>query len=219
MLAAPTRTLALLAVSALAAVPLASAARPPAPVRADAFALGAPKGLDAAVKAIEQATGVRSAELTLSGAPGAPGRSFQVDAHVAERLLAGSHSSFRKAGVYLFRYERSYGIAGDKDHLGLMATRDRDAVIRRVGTSSPDGKVTPDALIAWLNALEKDEPFELAEVGIDYVAGTFLRSPKDPAAVARRCVEIAPDLVGGRQTSVELLSAEIRDNRTLYLIW
>jgi hypothetical protein len=51
------------------------------------------------------------------------------------------------------------------------------------------------------------------------VAGTFERSPKDAASIARRSAEIAPDLVAGRASTLALLTEEIRVNRTLYLIW
>lgn len=185
----------------------------------EGFVLAAPKSFAAAVEAVARATGATPGQLQLGEVPLDQGRSFLVPARTAERLLAGSHATFRKAGFYLFRYERSYGIGGDKDHVGLLNTADRGAVIRRVGTSSKSHELTPEKLVAWLDALAKDEPFELAEVGEDFVAGTFVRAPKDPLAVAKRCAQLAPDLLGGRQTSIELLAAEIRDNRTLYLIW
>jgi hypothetical protein len=212
------RPLAVLAL--MLAVPLAVAAGDPGKTPPDdALVLAAPKSFAAAVDAVARATGAAPEKLQLGEVPLDQGRSFLVAARTAERLLAGSHATFRKAGFYLFRYERSYGIGGDKDHIGLLKTADRGAVIRRVGTSSKSHELTPEKLIAWLNALAKDEPFELAEVGADFVAGTFVRAPKDPLAVAKRCAQLAPDLLGGRQSSIELLAAEIRENRTLYLIW
>jgi hypothetical protein len=200
---------------ALAAAPLAQAA--PAPP----IALPAPKDFGAAVAALEGATGVKGEAAALgSGAvPLSDGRAFRVEGATAERLLAGSHAAFRSAGFYLFRLERSYGLAGDKDVLVLLRTADRSAVVRRVGTSGPKAGATTDAIVAWLDALAKDEPFELTEVGVDYLAGRFARAPRDPAAVARRCVEIAPELVSGRPGMLGLLVEEIRAAHTLYLIW
>ncbi len=185
------------------------------------ISLPAPKDFGAAVAAVESATGAKAAPLeTAAGAvPASEGRAFQVDARLAERLLAGSHAAFRKAGLYLFRYERSFGMAGDKDTLALLAARDRTAVLRRVGTAGARRGVTTDKIVAWLDGLAKEEPFDLWEVGVDYVAGRFERTPKDPAAIARRSAEFAPDLVAGRASTLELLAEEIRANRTLYLIW
>lgn len=205
--------------AALVAAALAAQAAPPAPQKGP-IELAAPKDLDAAAAAVEAATGARGGQLdTARGAvPLAEGRAFSVESSVAERLLAGSHSAFRKAGIYLFRMERSFGMAGDKDRLGLLRASDRNAVLRRIGTSGAHG-VTTERIVAWLDELAKEEPFELTEIGADYVAGRFERTPKDAAGIARRSAEIAPDLVAGRASTLELLAHEIAANRTLYLIW
>jgi hypothetical protein len=222
-----------LRVSALALIACACATTPPpstssaevagtrADRRADAIVLTAPEHFRAAVEAVEHATGVEGERIESAGPeiPLESGRSFAVDAKTAERLLAGSHTTFREAGLYLFRYQRSYGLPGEKDHIGLLATADPEVVIRQMGTAGPRRGIGPEQVIAWLRAMGEDEPFELSEIGTDYLAGTFAREPKDPSAVARRSIEIAPDLVGYRANNIELLAEEIRVNRTLYLIW
>ncbi len=192
----------------------------PAPGRG-AIVLPRPASFDAAVAAIEGATGAKGEAVELGGAavPLGDGREFAVDAGTAERMLVGSHATFREGGLYLFRLERSFGIAGEKDPLVLLRTADRTSVVRRVGTSGPKVGATTDKIVAWLDALAKDEPFDLTEIGVDYLAGRFARAPKDPAAIARRCVELAPDLVSARASTFDLLVEEIRTSRTLYLIW
>jgi hypothetical protein len=206
-------------VAAAAALLAPAAVRPadPAP-RGEAsgpIALAAPKDFDAAVRAVEKATGAKGERFGTGSVPLEEGRSFAVEAQVARRLLEGSHGQFRKAGLYLFRYERGFGLGGEKDRLGLLKTADRSTVLRRVGTAGAAG----EKVAAWLDALAKDEPFELWEVGVDYVYGRFDRAPKDSMAVAKRCAEVAPELVAGRASTLELLAREIRMNQTLYLIW
>ncbi len=183
------------------------------------IALAAPKDFATAVQAIEAATGVKGEKLRFGNVPLEDGRSFAVEPRTAERLLAGSHAAFRKAGLYLFRYERSYGMPGEKDHIGLLKTPDRSVVIRRVGTAGPKAQPTSEKVVAWLDALAKDDPFDLWEIGTDYIAGRFERAPKDPMAMAKRCAAFAPDLVAGRASTLELLAHEIASSRTLYLIW
>ncbi len=183
------------------------------------IALAAPKNLAAAVELVEKATGVKGEKLPVGDVSLANGRSFAVEPHLAERLLEGSHATFKKAGLYLFRYERGFGMAGDKDQIGLLGTTDANVVIRLVGTRAARRGLTPEQVVTWLDALAKDEPFDLWEVGVDYVAGRFDRSPADSLAVAKRCAEFAPDLVAGRASTLDLLATEIRTNRTLYLIW
>jgi Domain of unknown function (DUF4253) len=181
--------------------------------------LAEPAGLDAAVGAIEAATGARATRLhgRTASVPATEGRAFQLDTAVAKRLLEGSREPFRKAGLFLFRHERSFGLADEKDVVGVLVTRDWRAAVRRIGTAGVG--VTTDRIVAWLEALAKDEPFELTEVGLDYVAGRFERAPKNPAALARRIADFAPDLVRGHKEPITGLSDLIARERVLYLIW
>jgi hypothetical protein len=212
----PSRALALAAFAALIAAGTVRASPASGPI-----SLPPPRSFAAGIAAIEKATGAKAIELALDhkAVPAAEGRAFKIDGHVATRLIDGSHDSFLAAGLYLFRYERSFGMAGGKDIVALVPTTDRAALIRRVATSDPHKVVTPEQIAEWLAALERDEPFALNEIGVDYVAGRFKEVPKDPAAVARRCAEIAPELVKGSGSAIDLLTEEIRSNRTLYLIW
>jgi uncharacterized protein DUF4253 len=217
-LAALVATLAVLCgapAAAFADVPL------PAARVADPIVLRAPKSFAAAVAAVEKATGVKPEVLRAAKGPVplSEGCSFPLDAKTANRLLAGSHATFLKAGVYLFRYERGFGLPGENDHVALLATRDRDAVLRRMGTAEGRGGATTEGLIGWLRQVGEETPFELSEIGPDYVAGRFTRDPKDPEAMARHTIGIAPALLAGGDREVLLLAEEIRANRTLYLIW
>lgn len=203
---------------------LALALSAPLPARAAVggpIVLPAVTTLDAASAAIEKATGARPEELSLDtgDVPLAEGRSFELAPAVAERLLAGSHAGLRKAGLFLFRYERGFGMDGGKDQVALLATSDADAVIRRVGTSGPRRGVTPEKVIAWLHAVAKDEPFALVEAAADELVIRFDRAPRDPLALARRATEIAPDLLAGGSVPIEALADEIRESGTLKLLW
>ena len=206
---------------ALAPRGASAAGQRPTPVADESLALATPKSLAAAVEAIERATGVHGERLELGGkqVPVSEGRSFALEARTASRLLAGSHTSYRRGGFYLFRYDRSYGLPGEKDKVGLLVTADPDVVLRKVGTASPVRGVTTEQVIAFLHALEKDEAFEVTEIGTDFVSGRFERSPKDPAAIARRTVQFAPDLVKGHSDPITGLSDLIGRKRILYLIW
>jgi uncharacterized protein DUF4253 len=214
------RPSALLAAALLALLPGAARAKTPADGQGPIL-LPAPKSFAAAVKLVEDAVGVKGGQIDSEGAPIplSEGRAFAIDAHTAERLLTGSHRTFRKAGVYLFRYERGFGLPGEKDLVGLLATADPLAVIRRIGTAGPKRGVTNEQIVAWLRALEREEAFELYEIGPDYLSGRFERSPKNPEAIARRAAKIAPDLVAGHSNPMAGLTDLIGKHRTLYLIW
>jgi hypothetical protein len=207
---------------------LALAAFAPGAVRAEAPAdaaaaaplvLAQPASFEAGVAAIERATGARATRLhgRSASVPVGEGRAFQVDTATATRLLDGSREAYRKAGLFLFRHERSFGLADEMDVVAVLATADWHAAVRRIGTAGVG--VTTDRIVAWLDALAKDEPFELTEIGMDYVAGRFSRSPKDPTAVARRIAEFAPDLVRGHKEPIAGLADLVGRERVLYLIW
>jgi hypothetical protein len=203
---------------------LAISALSPLPARAGGAApivVPAATTLDAASAAIEKATGAKAAKLELDAddVPLAEGRSFALAPAVAERLLAGSHAPLRKAGLYLFRYERGFGMDGGKDQVALLAAADQDAVIRRVGTSGARRGVTPDKVIAWLHALAKDEPYAVVEVAADELLVRLDRAPRDPLALAKRAAEIAPDLLAAGSVSLEELADEIRESGTIKLLW
>ncbi len=208
-----------LALAALVAAPLMGRAAPPADAAQGPIALAAPKDLEGAVAAIEKATGAKAGAIVpASGTsiPLAEGRSFALDSRTAERLLTGSHAAFRAAGLYLFRYERNFGL--EKDRVAVLATGDRDAVIRRMGTSGHRLGVSGEQIAAWLNALEKEEPLQVDEIGADFVAGRFARTPKDPIAVAKRVAQFAPDLVTGHKDPIAGL-ADFISRGVLLLIW
>lgn len=217
-MASTPRLLRLLAATSAAAL-VAPASGRAAEQDRQPIVLAAPASFAAGAAAIEKATGSKGVQLPFGDTSRAEGLSFEVEPRVAERLLAGSHLAFRKAGLFLFRYERSFGMAGEKDRLALLEGADHRAAIRRVGTGQAAKGLSSDQVVAWLDALGKDEPFDLWEVGTDYVAGRFQRTPGDPEAIAKRCAEFAPDLVAGRASTLELLAHEIKSNRTLYLIW
>jgi hypothetical protein len=220
-------TRAAVAAAVLAVAPLASAAgeAPPDVVVLPAtggVALPTPKDLAGAVEVLERATGAKAEQIVTDAGvkvPLAGGRAFAVDARTAEKILAGSHTSFRKAGLYLFRYERAYGIPGEKDRLAVVPTRDPDAVLRLMGTEGVAQGVTTEQIVAWLRAVNREEPLELLEIGSDFVSARFERAPKDPRALALRAVEFAPDLTGGHSDAIPGLTDLIGRHRTLFLIW
>jgi len=217
----PTRRRLALAFAALTALAAAPVARAKAPAVFGPIVLAAPKDFASAIRAIEKATGSKAMDLELKGnpLPAGEGRAFNVEGRVATRLLEGSHEPFLKAGLYLFRLERSFGMGGGLDVVALVKTTSWDGLIRRVGTSDPHGTLGPDQIVEWLTALAAREPFTLDEIGTDYLAGHFKATPKDPAAVARHCAEFAPELVKGGTRGLEYLTEEIKADRTLYLIW
>lgn len=149
--------------------------------------------------------------------PGHEGRAFVLDGDLAERILAGSHLHFLESGVFLFRCERGAASGRRRDVLAIMPTQDPRVVIRRLGTGAPGRGVTPDEVVARVEALAAEVSFEVTEVGVDYVAGTFDSLPEDTRPLAERILAIAPAL--RTITDAETLAAELARDGALYLWW
>jgi hypothetical protein len=187
----------------------------------DPIVLPAPKSLEGAVAAIEKATGTRGEPIEAAGGeiPLSQGRAFAVDSTTAARLVTGNHAAFQRAGLFLFRFERSFGLPGEKDRVAVLAAGDWQAAVRRIGTSGPRRGIDTEQVVAWLREFEREEPFDLWEIGVDYVAGRFRRAPKDPLALARRAAKVSPDLVVGHKNPIEGLADLMGRERNLYLLW
>ncbi|HSN92563.1 MAG TPA: DUF4253 domain-containing protein [Anaeromyxobacteraceae bacterium] len=188
---------------------------------ADPIVIPAPQDLEAASAAIEKATGAKAEPIEAAAGeiPLSQGRAFALDSKTAARLVTGSHAEFRKSGLFLFRLERSFGLPGEKDRVAVLAAAEWEAAVRRVGTAGPRRGVRTDQVVAWLREIEKEEPFDLWEIGVDYVAGRFRRAPRDPLGLARRAAKISPDLVVGHTDPIAGLADLMGRNRNLYLIW
>jgi hypothetical protein len=199
----------------------AEAATGAQPAEQSPIVLAQPGSFDAGLAAIEKATGARPKGLhgRSASVPPGEGRAFELDSRTATRLLEGSHDAYRKAGLFLFRQERSFGLADEKDVIAVLATPDWRAVVRRMGTAGASRGITTDRIVAWLEEVQKAEPFEITEVGVDYVAGRFEKAPKDPAALAHRIADFAPDMVRGHKDPIAGLADLLGRERLLYLTW
>jgi hypothetical protein len=180
------------------------------------------EGFEGAVASVAHFTGARPLGLgpgTCARAPIAErdGRAFVLDGDLAERILAGSHGSFRERGIYLFRCERGGRTERRKDVLALMPTQDPRVVIERLGTGAPRVGLTPEDVVARLEALAAEASFEVTEVGLDYVAGRFDGVPKETGPLAELILAAAP--ATRRLTDAETLAEELRLNAALYLWW
>lgn len=182
-----------------------------------------PADFASAVAYLEKRTGARAGPLVGYGPedeeqPIPEGRSFDVEEAEADELLKDLHAPWKKAGLYLFRYDRSFGIGGQKDKVALLPTRDPYGILLKMGTNGTNyGKSTED-VIRFLRELEREVPFDLTEIGIDYVEGRFLESPRDPIGLAQRLYEFCPDIVE-QGVPMEDLPRILSHDRVLYLWW
>lgn len=125
-------------------------------------------------------------------------------------------SLFLPRDVFLFEP----GAASEAPHrLLALPTSDRWQALLAMGTNGVNSGIGPGYLIAWLEQLEKRQPFVLLSVGHDLLAGRFLQPVADPLALAEEMYELCSDIVDQGTGTVEELAEELEASGRLYLWW
>ena len=114
---------------------------------------------------------------------------------------------FLERGCYLFNPDE------DLTRVAVLPTTDQFAVVQAVGTAAPNYDITTKRIVAWLRKLEKDQPFVLTTVNVEYLGGHFTTSVKDADELVWRMMDFCPDL----ENPVEL-EKDLR-KRKLWLWW
>ncbi|MGH7676561.1 MAG: DUF4253 domain-containing protein [Gemmatimonadales bacterium] len=176
-----------------------------------------------AVGALERLTGARARPLVGVDTGGderaTAGRAFDLPQADAEKLVRTLQARFLDRGFFLFRHEQHFAIDGKPDEVGLLPTPDVYDVLVLMGTNGWNYDIGPDSIVAWLRALEREQPFVLTGIGFDFVEGRFTEAIRDPGALAQRFYEFCPDIVDQGTGSVRALAGELRRSMALYCWW
>ena len=182
-----------------------------------------PSDFPGAVRALERLAGASAIPLAGTDSLGASvtteGFTVPVVAAKAEGLVAAAQPRFLEKGFYLFRSEQHFGIGGEADRVALFPRRDPYEILRLMGTNGANYGIGSDSIVAWLVALERDQPFVLTGIAFDWVEGRFTNEIRDAAALARRFNAFCPDIVEQGTGTVEALARELERSRHLYCWW
>lgn len=152
------------------------------PVRVESVTLPAgfavPGEFAGAVRVLERLAGAAAAPLqgmdSLGRETVTPGFAVPVPGSRAAGLVAVAQARFLEKGFYLFRSEQHFGIAGEPDRVALFPRGDPYEILRLVGTNGWNYGIGPDSIVAWLRALEREQPFVLTGMGFDWLDGRFM---------------------------------------------
>ena len=182
-----------------------------------------PADFPGAVRALERLADANSEPLVVQDSTGNNVRTTGVvvpaEAKRAEALVAAAQGRFLAQGFYLFRLAQHFGINGHPDTLALYPSRDRYAILRLVGTNGANYDIEPDSIVAWLTALERDQPFVLTGIGFDWLGGRFTTPLADPDGLAQRFNAFCPDIVTQGTGTVAALARELKRSGELYCWW
>ena len=182
-----------------------------------------PDDFPGAVRALQRLAGGSATPLfgtdSLGDSVATGGVAVAVASDRAEAFVAGAQPRFLEKGFYLFRSEQRFGISGQADRVALFPRRDPYEILRLMGTNGANYGIGSDSIVAWLETLERDQPFVLTGIDFDWVEGRFTTEIHDAAALARRFNAFCPDIVEQGTGTVEALAQELEQSRRLYCWW
>ena len=106
------------------------------------------------------------------------------------------------------------------DCIALLPTTDLAEVFTAVKTTGANSGVYTEDIVKWFRELEKEQPLELHGTGIDFVDGRLAKPPKDAKKLAKRMVELCPDLVGDSEAEAAKRLAEgLKKDQRVWFWW
>jgi ankyrin repeat protein len=101
----------------------------------------------------------------------------------------------------------------------VLPAADKYAALVACGTDGANYGHTTDAIIAWLQGMEKENPFMLTACGHDFVAGQFAGRVKNASALAERMCKFCPDLIDGAIVAAAEQVADALRKRSGFSLW
>jgi hypothetical protein len=127
------------------------------------------------------------------------------DAERPFRLLARLQDQVLAEGFTLLYIDSIPDDAG-RLPLILLPTANKYAALLACGTNGINQGHSTEAVISWLIALDRENPFVVAGCGQDFVDGRFTAVVRDAERVAERTIAFCPDMVDQADASLALLS-------------
>jgi hypothetical protein len=108
----------------------------------------------------------------------------------------------------VFSYRNTRGLTAGGDAIAMLPTRDKWRVVRTAGLPAAD--------IAWLQRLDRWQPFTVYGVGVDFVEGRFDSRPhgQDALTLAQSMVRFDPAIGSARE-----LARTLETTGALYMWW
>ncbi len=133
------------------------------------------------------------------------------------KTLEDLQEQARKASCHLILAEP--WAPGEDALLALFPTDDKLAVVAAIGTEGANYGVRTADAIAWLENLEKENPFQLVLCNHESIGGAFLGPVKRARKLAEQMVEFCPSCLDESIDDAGALAIELKKRRTFLLRW
>ncbi|MEA2711086.1 MAG: hypothetical protein QOF78_3687 [Phycisphaerales bacterium] len=187
----------------------------------DLRAAGATPQFKAAIASVQKLTGSAAAPLMNEDEQPTGAVTFKAPHAKVEQELTRWHRQLLAQGAYLVRSENHFGFDGPNspDDLALIPTTDKYVALAIMQTDGASFEIMTGDIIDWLKDMEKDQPIELTEAGVDYCAGNFKTPLKDAMGLAQRMYAFCPDIVDQGTGDVDKLADEMTKEGKFFFWW
>lgn len=151
------------------------------------------------------------------GLPAAKVVAFTLARCKRQKTLAELQTEARKAGCLLILAEP--WAPGENAALVLFPTDNKLAVVAAVGTEGANYGVQTSNVIAWLERLDRENPFHLVFCNHELVGGSFLGPVKGARKLAEQMIEFCPNCLDEGPDDAEELALELKKRRSFLLRW
>ena len=182
--------------------------------RIDLTAAAKAPAFQAAIAEFAEQTGI--AGEAIDRFPG--GVSFKVSHAETERRLDRWNGEYLERGAYVFRYDNGFGLNNGPDVVVMLPTTDKYVVLRAAGTDGVNYDIDNDAIVSWLQDMEKTHPFVLTGAGMDFLEGRFVEPPNDTQVLAEKMYKFCPDIVDQGVGDIAALASVLRKGK-LFFWW
>jgi ankyrin repeat protein len=136
----------------------------------------------------------------------------------AQLLLDRLRAEVRTADFHLIEPEANQSARTAK--LLLFPTADKYAVVAARETDGANYGLATQDIIAWLQEMEKENPFVLTGCGHDFLAGEFVRPVVNAGPLAARMCAFCPDLLDGEVVeSPEQVAEQLQEYQGFFFWW
>lgn len=144
------------------------------------------------------------------------GIQFSVSQDKREKFITKLQSLLGDSFVVYFS-EQNFG--HKLDEITVLGTSNRYDALRFEGCNGVNYGIYTEDIIAYLQELEKINPFVLTGAGFDFLQGNFISQPSNIKDLAQSMYEFCPDIVDQGTEDIEGLIEELKNSNSFYFWW
>jgi len=134
-------------------------------------------------------------------------------------LIFNLKDNFRANGYSIFLLENNFNIDNEPDHIGVLKTTDKYAVLKQIVTNGINYDIDNDSLISIIKSFDKKYALELIGASGDWCEFIIHNENTDWMQLAKEAYKVCPDIVDQGAGTIKELAEEMKRTGRLYFWW